>query len=243
MGHRGRRYTRGGVTRTPPPSPVNSNRGYGLSTNSSVGNVQKAMYDLQVQRAEGLYNFGVGALETNTLSAAKYGRVAQTTNLGSVLRTLLTNLGEKTLVIDQWKSLRQFYSTQPFVVQPFLAILENGEVITTSEADSSGNMSDLIQTALGTGAKDVVYGDVYQSKMVYQNGTPYHTAEFVMNFAPYANKYIVDCKEKEINENSPAYLELLVGIGYAGLPAQSINMLTTNHFSSHQKNYRVNKLL
>lgn len=157
---------------------------------------------------------------TITIAAAKYKRIQTLADEGSHIRTIASGVGNngQQVRFNRYEIFELLTSTLPFQCLPFITVSENGEVITATDSDSDSIKTPII-SAVGAQATSLFFGSFKRS--TYRSGLGY-TCEIKLNILKVASRYLDNFYSKEINESTPSYLELLIGVMVNGVANQTI---------------------
>jgi hypothetical protein len=110
------------------------------------------------------------------------------------------------LVCKDYKLAFDFDSDDPFIISPFLALMENGEEITNTDDTESDPMT-AIDAAI-TGVFSIKIGEAIISKRIRENGANHYIASGSINILLETRRYIDRFYRKSINEELVPELHL-----------------------------------
>jgi hypothetical protein len=169
-------------------------------------------------------------------AAGHYGLIKNVGDIGSTIRNIVLGQKDEKTIFTVFKVTHTLWSTAPFDVTPFIALLENGETITDTDIHAGDWTADMV-TALGTETQELQMGASHKAKMVYDNGTPYFKLEFVVDItaSDLLKRYVASCLNREFTEDAPAYIELKMGLAILAPPtaAQTINWFAQSEQNWH----------
>lgn len=166
---------------------------------------------------------------TIAIAAANVARTAVYLSPDSVMAGLVTNT--QTPVLDDWRTTWNFYSTDPFVVVPFLALMENGDSYTSSDVNNS-NINTVIETGFPAQNHVCLLGDMSESRVIHDAGQKY-ACSVTLEITAWANLYMKHLDKKNLEEENP--LVFKQGWAVVGKASQSVSYTTTAVSAYHME--------
>lgn len=166
----------------------------------------------------------ITVVESNTattLSASQYTRAILWTSLDSIVSAKITDNTPETVTFLRLQETTYMTASNHFVVIPFVALLENGQTITTTES-TSGEMDSLVASACGAGTRIIFFGPAISSRPYYDSGVKFR-ATLNLNLDEYANLYARHIEQFQIESKPSSILALKVGMVFCAVPTTTIS--------------------
>jgi len=180
---------------------------------------------------------------TSTSSTADAGhncKVQSNLDLGAQLVALDPSEDQQKVVFDSFMISYRFESTKPFLVVPFLAMLENGETITATGSDENDPLVAIPATIAGT--HTIKYGEQSEGKPYRDNGTLYYAIEITQLFTAEVRAYMKRFYKETIDEQliNPLFLGTHI---YSNTDATQVTIDFIETIAYHFEEIRLNSSL
>jgi hypothetical protein len=145
---------------------------------------------------------------TVTPGAAKYTRVQLLKAIGTQWMAYDSDEDDQSLVCDLAFAQFQVHSTVAFSVVPFIARLENGETIPTTDSDTIFDPKSAIDAALAALGNYAIKmaAEPLTSRKIFSNGSPVYIAEGSFDFTKEMKNFLKIYYQKQIDEeNNPIF--------------------------------------
>lgn len=193
--------------------PIFSSESLGINANPTyLFNGFKALNGASLELFQGQSSFAV--------AAANVWRIESF----SVLSTTVANAFTSNDTMP-WYKYQNFYmemdSDNYFMAIPFLVLLENGESISSVNANTN-NVDTAVKTALPAQTRNLIYGPVVKSTRFRDNGADRFRAKMGVSLAQFMNFYARHYRESLLKEQNA--LVLALGLAIAGVATKTVSI-------------------